>query len=467
VAFSVPTGVLRPRAAWVAVVVACVVLAAGVGLLVPLRLNYALAGTTFLLGFAAAFVLGDITNTLHLLVASMFVEGVSVQGYSVGRIIAIGGVAAIVVRLVATGWRPPLIAPITWLPAFGFVSCMAASGFWAASTHAWAGAMAQMTLGMAYFASFVFLVESPAALRRLMRTYAIGALAAALLSFWQARTGVRAVGLQGDPNIFALYEVAGIPVTVALSRTSRRFRRGWLLVAAPLLLAVLAAQSRGGLVAAAVAVIFVFARGDLGGVLARYRVAALGTGASVIGAAAWWATQHLARFSPDQVAENRGTGRLDIWYTAWHTYLQHPFLGIGSGNFEAQSIHLMESTPGIQISSDSVLFITGIRVHNIYLESLTELGPVGVTLWLAIVLVPLALLRWGTRTGPDPGSQVIIGALTPMLVAFATATVFLSINNSKLLWSVVGATAALYARGFLVPAESRPAVLSGEVPVEH
>src|SRR5215207_4617416 len=82
----------------------------------------------------------------------------------------------------------------------------------------------------------------------------------------QAGVDVRSVGLQGDPNIFALYQVAAVPAAGMLARTTTGAwrRAGWLLLVVPLVASVFAAQSRGGLLAVALLLPVVLARGDLG-----------------------------------------------------------------------------------------------------------------------------------------------------------------------------------------------------------
>src|SRR5439155_11053782 len=85
---------------------------------------------------------------------------------------------------------------------------------------------------------------------------------------------------------------------------------------------------------------------------------------------------------------DRGSGRTDLWNAAWHGYVQHPWLGLGAGNFRARSLDLLMTTPGVNIQAHYVT--PGREVHNAYLETLAELGPVGLALFLAV----LGLSAW-------------------------------------------------------------------------
>jgi O-antigen ligase len=70
-------------------------------------------------------------------------------------------------------------------------------------------------------------------------------------------------------------------------------------------------------------------------------------------------------------------GRVDQWRAAWHDYQAHPWLGSGSGSFE--SYWLQNRTVGFRVRD----------VHNLYLETLAELGPIGLGLLLVALGLPL------------------------------------------------------------------------------
>jgi O-antigen ligase len=145
------------------------------------------------------------------------------------------------------------------------------------------------------------------------------------------------------------------------------------------------------------------------------------------------------RYAAERVSTDRASGRIDIWFTAWHVFTEQPFMGVGAGNFVPQSIDLLVRTPGVELVKSHLLTGKGIEVHNIYLESLAERGIFGLLTLATLLICTLAGLFIAARRFPSPAIQ----ALAPMLVAFCVAAFFLSVTNSKLLWMLIGLSAAL------------------------
>jgi hypothetical protein len=95
--------------------------------------------------------------------------------------------------------------------------------------------------------------------------------------------------------------------------------------------------------------------------------------------------------------------RASYWHVAWHEYLAHPVLGSGAGTFGrywAQS--------GLVTSSGGAL-----DAHSLYLETLAELGPVGLALVAALVLAPF---RGAFRRRSAPLVPAAVGAYAAFLV---------------------------------------------------
>lgn len=72
-----------------------------------------------------------------------------------------------------------------------------------------------------------------------------------------------------------------------------------------------------------------------------------------------------------------GNGRWLLWRVAWHQSQSHPLLGSGAGSFEQYWTQHRSTTLEVQ------------DAHNLYLETLSELGPIGLALVLALVAIPL------------------------------------------------------------------------------
>jgi hypothetical protein len=72
-----------------------------------------------------------------------------------------------------------------------------------------------------------------------------------------------------------------------------------------------------------------------------------------------------------------GNGRMDYWRAGWAAYEDHPLLGVGAGGYERE---WLLRRPTAFYARDA---------HNLYLETLAELGPVGLILLVTALGVPL------------------------------------------------------------------------------
>jgi O-Antigen ligase len=72
-----------------------------------------------------------------------------------------------------------------------------------------------------------------------------------------------------------------------------------------------------------------------------------------------------------------GNGRADLWRVAWHQAQAHPLLGGGAGSYGRYWLLHRPNTQQVQ------------DAHNLYLETLAELGPVGLALLLLVLGTPL------------------------------------------------------------------------------
>jgi hypothetical protein len=93
--------------------------------------------------------------------------------------------------------------------------------------------------------------------------------------------------------------------------------------------------------------------------------------------------------------------RLDFWDAAWGDYRDHPWLGSGAGSYER---YWLEHRPTSFKVRDA---------HALYLETLAELGPVGLALLLTALAVPVAAAARARRHELVP---VAFGAYVAYLV---------------------------------------------------
>ena len=69
--------------------------------------------------------------------------------------------------------------------------------------------------------------------------------------------------------------------------------------------------------------------------------------------------------------------RIPQWHAAWKEYRLHPLLGGGAGTYETYWIRYRHSAGTVQ------------DAHNLYLETLAELGPIGLALLVVALALPL------------------------------------------------------------------------------
>lgn len=82
-----------------------------------------------------------------------------------------------------------------------------------------------------------------------------------------------------------------------------------------------------------------------------------------------------------------GNGRAQFWRVAWAEYRSNPWLGSGSGTF--QSFWLPKPKVAVPVHD----------AHGLYIETLAELGPIGLALILSLVALPL-IAAAGARRSP-------------------------------------------------------------------
>ena len=126
-----------------------------------------------------------------------------------------------------------------------------------------------------------------------------------------------------------------------------------------------------------------------------------------------------------------GSGRTDYWRVAWRDVADHPLLGSGAGSYERFWIRYR---PNAFYARDA---------HNLYLEVLAELGPVGLAL-LAIALgAPLAA---AVRVRRRPLAAAVAGAYVAYLLHAA-------IDWD---WEMAGLTTTAFLCGAALVVAARP-----------
>lgn len=93
-----------------------------------------------------------------------------------------------------------------------------------------------------------------------------------------------------------------------------------------------------------------------------------------------------------------GSWRADYWRVAWRMAEREPLLGEGGGSYERW---WLQERPIASYARDA---------HNLYLETLAELGPVGLALLAGALVVPLVALRAARRQPLATGAAAAYAA---------------------------------------------------------
>ncbi|MDX6651777.1 MAG: hypothetical protein QOJ38_558 [Solirubrobacterales bacterium] len=335
-----------------------------------------------------------------------------------------------------------------------FLAWVGLSGIWAESPSAAATSLYRLLLNLALFPIVYSAIRRREHAFWIAGAYVGGAVIAAAYGFVvkpdvSAASGVggadalnRVSGTIGDPNELAAALVTGVALATGLVVALKRAPGVRLLAAgggALCLATIFLTLSRGGLIALAMALVAGIAIGG------RWRLAyATVAVAAVVGAGAYYTQVATPAQRQHLTSNDGGTGRTDIWKVGWRMVDRRPLEGFGAGNFPVSSVHYVLQ-PGTLRRSDLLVEQPQVT-HNIYLQLLSELGIVGLALFLAIVAMSIrcALRAASTfkRRG-ESGLELLTRAVIVGLAGMLAADFFLSGQYSKQLWLLLALCPAL------------------------
>jgi O-antigen ligase len=256
---------------------------------------------------------------------------------------------------------------------------------------------------------------------------------------------LRLQGGSGDPNVFAAAVVAAAAIAAGLLFVIRSARARLLIITCIALLGVgfVGSQSRGGAIAALVALLVALA------VLRRQRARVFAAASAVVLIAALWmvsSPRDLQRFT---MFDDQGDARTELWQIAWRMTIDHPILGVGLNNY-------VPHAPDYVLLPGTIQFITliierPVVVHNTFLQFAAESGLIGAGLFLILIGVCWhAMLRAGRlfeRSGAV-GHAALARCLFVASVALLVAGFFYSSGVDYKLWFclALGPAALVIAR---------------------
>jgi len=279
----------------------------------------------------------------------------------------------------------------------------------------------------------------------------VGACAAAAYAFLVPRENFAEAERLGstsvDPNELASVLIVGIAFAGAIAVMGRRspaLRVVAIGGASLCLVAIGLTVSRGGLLALAVAFIAAVIFGG------RWRgtIAVIGV---VVGLCGYY---YFTVFAPPEARErleqaNLGDarildGRTTLWQVGWRIVEDKPVNGVGAGNFEISAKHYLLE-PGNLPRSDQIIDTPKV-VHNTFLQFLTELGVLGLSLFMFLVVCAFAAAARAARifrVAGDVDFEALARATLVGLAGLLCASFFISQGLSKHLWFLIGFGPAL------------------------
>jgi O-antigen ligase len=305
------------------------------------------------------------------------VPGVGSIALAVGAPLAVVSVVALLRR----GSLRRMTASHLFMTAFVLWSAL--SFFWSVDQEA-TQARVLTNLGLLFFAwTYRQLADRERDQDSLMLAYVAGcaiASAATVVNFLRGETTfvyeTRYVASGYDPNDLGVTLALGIPLAWYLVNAQRGWKRVACLIYVPLaIVAIFLTASRGALITAATASLIIPAAGRLGR-LRRIALAVVAFGCAgyaavkIVPEGAW---TRLLTFG-EQVQTGSLNGRFDIWKEGLNQLSHSPFTGVGAG--------------ALPSSVETVLH-ERVPAHNAFVSVLVELGPLGLILFVGILLVAI------------------------------------------------------------------------------
>ena len=255
-----------------------------------------------------------------------------------------------------------------------------------------------------------------------------------------------------DPNYLAAGFVAATILGTGLFARGRPIGNTAIVLAMGLMTVAFAAtESRGGLVAAAVTAVaaLLLYRGRRAQVVVF--LALLTSVAAVFFSVTPNAWERISEF------DATGSGRSGLWKVAWRITEDHPVTGVGLGNF-------VEQAPKYTTQPGKLEVVRNIAerphvTHNVYLQFLAETGFVGLVLFLGLLLT---CMRAAWRAGNlfdskgDPEMAALSRACLIAIIAFASASVFISDGNDIRFWLLLALGPITYGAAVRAPAAIQP-----------
>lgn len=285
----------------------------------------------------------------------------------------------------------------------------------------------------------VDLTHDEATFKNTLLILTLAGIPAALIGVFQFILGGanRAIGVSMDPNYSALNILILIPLAFAFVNGNQGNKRSlYWTVFFLLLIGTLANLSRGAMVAVVVMFFFLSRNGFVEPLLKkRLRILFF-----VVTLSGVFLALLDPRFSLSSILVSGGSGRLDIWQTAWRIWLDHPVLGVGIQNYKFAFYKYASYMPWINLGN-----VKAMVAHNTYIETAVETGIIGLAAFVGLLglsLLELSRARWAYAGLLKQDLAVDCSMLMIGIIGFLVAGFFLSTMPQKALWFLLGLAAS-------------------------
>jgi O-antigen ligase len=348
---------------------------------------------------------------------------------------------ALVVAYVATVFGR---SAMVWAPTLPAVAVFVALVFVSLGASGDVGSGAAQALRYVQFAGLFFLltqlVQTRTQVVQLFAVLTASAAIASIVGLVRVFTDVtdRAAGPIADANDFGYVLAAVLPIGLYLVSRGGRARIGWFIAVLLIGCAILGTLSRGTIVSLAVAALWAAVAG-------RLRLRSVAASAAVLGVIAAallifqrpFVDEHL--HAKGVIANDNVQSRKALWRGALEMTADHPFLGVGTGQYRFRAAEYVVGDP---------LNMFEPVAHNAYLEVLAENGVFGLLAFATFIVGTWLLLRRARRNAvaiADRDATHLVDALQASFITAVVGAAFLSVQIAPPLW-LVGALAVRWRR---------------------
>ena len=449
-----------PRAVWFPTLLGGAVIGTTVGIFGPTAAVASVAGALSLVAGAWLLKTPALAVTLYafLLPFDVYLStSLRVTSTQVFQVLVLTLAAMGLLLRIGTVRRAPHLPQTVVALGICLISYLTLSLTWSVNPEASARSLLRTVAAMLMAGLAAAVIRDGAALWRVFAAAGIGALVTSLYGYAQylrggydpiyqyfspfysepfaARGGgFSIVATFSNPNILAGYGAMVLPLVWALAVHARRSERVcWLAVAALLSGAVLLTFSKAGwLLVVLLASLWMLTR-----VTAGTRLALAGGAGIALGVVVLLLDRLVTTFSVvfPNAREMSIDSRLGLWRAALSAFAESPLVGFGLDGFAA-------ATAGRRTEGLADL----VRAHNIYLQTLVDVGIVGTVLfWAPLVVVYVAGLKTLLREPRPDRNPLHLGLLlsaTGFFLFGLVETLNVSNNYVNAYWLVFGLLSA-------------------------